>query len=431
MWKMNLFKPTTQTHRRLNSLPKSTSMPIDISSLSISEKKSPILLPHSSKKDNSSNPGYKVYISPEYGNKFETGGVLKKKINIVEGEDIRDYFLSSTERNIMLATLKFSTNYVQGFVDSKDMRLMGKFDKRLAIFKTKSEFTCETYCTICMYKFKENTRLWYLYVIVRKDKALDDPSRFDICCNLCNIKVNDIMNTYEIYPRIHIRELHYLSSEGFFSRYIFPFDFTYANQQQNRQKRLKIDDHHGDLLQIMQRLLFEYRDNDSEHVKDITLSTTGGIILKEQYDNIYVQRYRSMVTKPSSVNDVNCFMVDGKSEMLDAIQSKLFYQIKGTVFASINFCVHKSSFDGIITFPLRPDKNTYCILCKKSKMYHKNPILYCTKCGFTSKYHFKTSSHFSNLNYISKAIQTVSMHNEMILYYDINEYKNMHCYSKL
>lgn len=367
---------------------------------------------------NENNPLSKIYICPEFGDKFEKQPVYMKKLEYARERDIRDHFLSEFERNTMLATLKFSTNYIQGFINSKDMRLMNKYVNK-GKFKSKMEYIAEACCTSCKYKFKENTHMWFLYVVVHTNKAVDDPDRFDICCNVCYLKIGDALNSYEIYPKVHLTDLHSLSREGFYNRYIFPFDLSFVKKY---KIKYEITDHYGKVFELIQNLLMQKKANES--VLEIELATTGGIVLKESYSNVYLQRYRNMISEPTVADEVNCFLANGVSEMLQAIKTKMFYDIKGTVFATLTVRSHKPEvFDGVITFPLKPIKNNFCNLCKKTKMYYKHPILYCTKCGFTNRYHF--FNKYKHLNYYSKAIKSHEMYNEMILYYDMKEYKKI------
>ncbi|AOT85487.1 me53 [Cyclophragma undans nucleopolyhedrovirus] len=367
------------------------------------------------------NPAAIVWTDPSFGCKFE-----KQKCTPVTGErDLRQYFLSEVERTIMLATLKFSTNYIQGYIDSRDMRLMGKSAAAAAAngdlvkYKAKTtENVVESICTICKYKFKDDVKPWFLYVIVNKDKPLNDPHRFDICCFECKNVTTNMLYCHEIYPRVHILDLHRLFRERFFFRYIFPFEVdcikTYT-------KKYQITDHHGKLFELMQNLVLEHR-RANEHIVEINLSTTAGLALKEKYSYIRLQRYRSMTDKPATADDVNCFVVEGDSEMLKALKTKMFQEIKGTVFASVLVREYSNMPDCVITFPL--NNSAFCKVCKKTKMHYKNPILYCTRCGFTDRHHFPNNK-FMFLNYFSKAVKKYYMHNEMILYYDISLYKRL------
>jgi hypothetical protein len=365
--------------------------------------------------DNIHNPGNLLYTCPEYGYCFQKETTRVKRLDYQKEHDIREFFLSDIERKVMLATLKFSTNYVLGFIDSKDIRKASKDDQFK--YKTK-EHLVEAICTVCNYKFSDNTRLWHLSVWVRRDKK-----KFDFCCKDCSVAAEDCLNMYDIYPRLSLNDLHHLNREGFFSRYIFPMDVGYYSIIQ--QKRVEITDHHGDVFKIIQRLLLEHK-LPEQHIFSITLSNMSHRVLVEEYKRIELQRYRCMIEKPQTRDDVNCFIVDNGSEMLDAVKNNTFKSIKGTVFAIIKYRTHKSVFAGVLTFPLKFSKNEYCQLCKKLKMYYKNPVLYCTKCGFTNRNQFidKGTKNFSDCLFETDFIKSRELNDEMILYYDMDAYNN-------
>lgn len=426
MWKVNLFDPPPQ-----NKNVRTKSLPIDLKTSPVSTRSSSLRqggekrpdLKNIVRADNLNNPGNLLYICPEFGNKFQYEAAQLKRLDYSVEHDIREFFLSDVERKVMLATLRFSTNYVLGFIDSKDMRLIGA-DAEKFKFKTK-ENIIETSCTVCNYKFNKNTRLWHLSIWVHRNKSPKDPKKFDFCCKDCSITVKDYLNIHEIYPRLNFVDFHELNKEGFFSTYIFPIDVGYYNLEQT--KRIEITDHHGDVFKIVQHILMDHK-NENEHFISITLANMSGNIMVEEYKRIDLHRYRYMTQKPKTVDEVDCFIVADDSEMMDAVKNKMFYSIKGTVFATIKFRTHKSSYKGVITFPVRPVLTGYCNLCKKSKMYYKNPILYCTKCGFTSRYQFvKESKNFANLPFVDDFVTSHEMYNEMILYYNM---KDLHEYIK-
>ncbi|ANF29666.1 me53 [Catopsilia pomona nucleopolyhedrovirus] len=375
---------------------------------------------------NENNPVHAIYVCPEYGEQFDKQIAHTKRLDYYRERDIRDHFLSDIERDVMLATLKFATNYVQGFINSKDMRLTGRNDKFK--FKSKLEYVAETCCTVCKYKFKENTRMWFLYVVVNKNMPTNDPERFDFCCNECFPKMGDALNTYELYPKFHLIDVHALSREGFFNHYIFPFDVSYVNFY---KKEFQITDHNGDVFELIKNLLM-YHKKYNENILNIELATVAGLVLKESYTSVLIQRYRHMINayKPTTIDDVDCFIAEGSSEMAHALKTRMFYNIKGTVFATVSVRAHKElpqlySGNGgnVITFPVRPVANNYCKLCKKTKMHYRHPVLYCTKCGFTNRYHF--GDKYKNCTYNSSVVKSYEAHNEMILFYDINEHKKL------
>ncbi|UZE89695.1 ME53 [Parapoynx stagnalis nucleopolyhedrovirus] len=367
--------------------------------------------------DNADNEGVLVWTSPEFGDKFKDDEPKLKRLDTTDPHDIRSYFLSEIERQVMLATLKFSTNYVCGFIDTKDMRLMGAEADQFK-YKTR-ECYVESYCTVCKYRFNDNIRRWQLSVWVHHKKELNDPKRFDFCCTDCAVEVEDILNIHEIYPRINLNDLHHLNDAGFFTCYIFPQDVGYYNVEQ--QKSIEFINHHGNPYKIIQQVLMKYK-QENEHILSITLTTMGRTVFVEQYKRIDLQRYRCSVEEPASIDEVDCFLVNDDSEMMKSIQEKRFRQVLGTVFAVVKFRTHKSNFAGVITFPLNILR--FCELCKKPKLYNKNPILYCTKCGFTTRYRFanKEFKNFLELPFDNDFVKSREFNNEMILYYDVNEF---------
>jgi hypothetical protein len=376
---------------------------------------------------------HNFYTSPGYGDRLllekkGTGATtVSSNGNKKVVRDWREFFLSDNERALMFATLHFSTKYVQGTVDSREMRMMGKFAKHLSIFKSKFEHIMDSYCTMCKYKFKENTRQWTVYAIVFPNKSQYDPGRFEITCYLCYRKVNDILKSYQIYPRISLLDVHALAKHGFFNRYIFPLNLDHSPLY----TETIVEHHHdGDLGKLMRRLLTQHK-LPKERILSMHFSTlTNNTLVKEQYGNMCLQRYRTMCRTPETVDDINCFLVDGESEVATAIEAKTFQRLKGVPFKIVlTKCAQLAMFtDGVITFPCKPRAAAYCNLCKKTKMYYKNPILYCTRCGFTSRYQFannKPPRDYNAYGYVPAAIKKFESKNEMILYYDINEYLNV------
>lgn len=98
---------------------------------------------------------------PEFGNKFEGLPAYSDKLDFKQERDLRMHFMSDLERDIMKATLKFSTNYIMGYINSKDMRMTGKFASRPVKYKKTMEHMSDSRCTTCNYRFKDNTREWF------------------------------------------------------------------------------------------------------------------------------------------------------------------------------------------------------------------------------------------------------------------------------
>jgi Baculoviridae ME53 len=363
------------------------------------------------------NKGSIFYTSPEFGDKFKDDEPKVKRLDSTIPHDIRSYFLSEIERKAMLATLKFSTNYVYGVIDTKDIRLMGAMADQFK-YKTKESYV-ESRCTVCNYRFNDNTRAWKLYVWVHKDKDLNDSKRFDFCCEECALNEDDYMNIHEIYPHINLTDFHKLNKDGFFTCYIFPQDVGFYNVE--IQRNIEVTNHNGNPYKIIQQILMEHKKED-EHIISITLATMGHKVLVEEYKRIDLQRYKCSTEEPTSIDEVDCFLVCDDSEMMEAVKTKIFTKILGTVFATVKIRPHKSSFVGVITFPLRFLR--FCALCKKPKLYNKNPILYCTKCGFTTRYRFanREFKKFLDLPFDNKYVKSREVNNEMILYYDVNEF---------
>ncbi|ABM05423.1 ME53 [Maruca vitrata nucleopolyhedrovirus] len=361
------------------------------------------------------------FVPPDFGNKFEGLPKYSDKLDFKQERDLRMHFLSDLERDIMKATLKFATNYIIGYVNNKDMRMMGKFASRSVKNKKSTEHMSESRCTSCNYRFKDDTRVWFLYVVIHIKKPLDDPTRIDICCQDCYLYHNDALNSYEIYPSINSADLKHLAKERFFYQYIFPVSLDYTTEV----KELRIDDHNCKVFEMIRRIIQNHK-GSNECIEKIDLSTTGGLVLRETYNNIVLRRYRNIGVRPDVADDVDCFMLQDQSEMMDALQDNRFSGIKGTVFATVTIKRFTQALDGPITFPLKSKlttaPNNYCKLCKKTKLYYKNPVLYCTKCGFTNVFHFYKYSEFV---YCPEAVKSFEMHNEMILYYDLKMYKKL------
>ncbi|AGA16287.1 me53 protein [Thysanoplusia orichalcea nucleopolyhedrovirus] len=351
------------------------------------------------------------FVPPEFGKKFENLPAYSHRLEFKQERDLRIHFMSDLERSLMKALLKFSTNYIMGYVSSRDMRMTGNKPVK---YKKALEHTSESRCTVCNYRFKDDTRVWYLYAVVRIEKPLHDPNRVEICCQKCYLAVNDPKNSYEIYPSINLADIKYLARERFFYQYIFPVTLDHTKEV----KELKINDHNCKVFEIIRGIIRNHKE-PNERIQAIELSTTGGLVLKETYTNIVLRRYRSMSARPQVADDVNCFFLQEPSEMMEALKDNRFSGIKGTVFATVRVKKFTQVLDGAITFPLKPSPNSYCKLCKKTKLYYKNPVLYCTKCGFTNVYHFREYAYYF------ECIKSFEMHNEMIIYYDLKLYKKL------
>ena len=369
------------------------------------------------------------HVSPEFGHRFETS-YDNLESDIVR--DLRVHFLSDNERAAMKATLQFATNYVTGYINSKDMLTFNQTTQ----FKTKHdlEHVQESVCTICGYKFKENTRPWFLFVIVRQPPMTSDedevrqkppnkPGSFEFACSDCSEEHNDPLNTYEIYPKINSVHIKRLFEAGFFYQYIFPLEFEV---EYFRHTDIEIKQHKGP-FKVLQQLLLEYK-NPNETIMFIALRTTGDLVLKEINHNVQLNRYRNVFKTPTSAKDVNCFIINDPSNLMEALTDNRFDRINGTLFAEIYGYAIQEFVTGVITFPVRPTKSGYCTACKKAKMYYSNPVINCSRCGFTNRYIFK--GKYDDYYFHQEAVQTHAAHGEFIRYYDINLHKKI-CHERL
>ncbi|QDL56941.1 ME53 [Dione juno nucleopolyhedrovirus] len=373
---------------------------------------------------NKLNTYYGALVPPEYGFRFDDVPVPSHKLEYAHERDLREHFLSDNEREAMKSLLRFATNYVLGYVNSKDMLMFG----RAAGIKVKDglEHVQESECTMCGYKFKTNTRLWELYVIVRHPPRYDDdnddepvspkskaPGNFEFACCDCNDSYHDRLNSHKIYPSINSVHAQRLFEAGFFYQYVFPLEYKVKHFTFNDIEIL----HHEGPFKIIQRLLQSEYKRPNEHIISLTLSTTGGIVLKEINHNVRLTRYRNIFSAPTTADDVNCFTVTGPSALMEALDSRSFDSIHGTVFAEIYGFAIQEFVTGIITFPLRPVKNGYCTACKKTKMYYTNPVINCSKCGFTNRYIF--NGKYDYLYFHPEAVRIYETHNELVRYYDL------------
>ncbi|AAP29907.1 me53 [Choristoneura fumiferana multiple nucleopolyhedrovirus] len=362
-------------------------------------------------------------VPPEYGFRFDNVPACSHKLEYACERDLREHFLSDNEREAMKSLLRFATNYVLGYVNSKDMLTFG----RAANLKTKDglEHVQESECTMCGYKFKENTRVWMLYVIVRHPPrslsaseepaappSPDAPGHFEFACCECADNYHDQLNSHQVYPGISSVHAQRLFKSGFFYQYVFPLEFRLEHFTFNDIKIV----HHDGPFKIMQRLLREYK-RPNEHIISITLRTTGGIALKVINDNVRLMRYRNIYKEPTASDDVNCFTVSSRSTLMETIDNGTFNAIQGTVFAEIYGFAIQEFVTGVVTFPLKPVKGGHCISCKKNKMYYTNPIINCSKCGFTNRYIFKNK--YDHIYFHAEAVQTHAINGEFIRYYDL------------
>nr|WHM28319.1 me53 [Dasychira pudibunda nucleopolyhedrovirus] len=364
------------------------------------------------------------FVPPEYGFRFDEVPACSHKLEYACERDLREHFLSDNEREAMKSLLRFATNYVLGYINSKDMLTFG----RAAGLKLKNEleYVQESECTMCGYKFKDNTRVWMLYVIVRhppRAASADEefvpspntPDCFEFACCDCADNYPDQLNSHQVYPGINSLHAQRLFEAGFFYQYVFPLEYKTEYFTYNDVKIV----HHEGPFKIIQRLLREYK-RPNEHIVSITLRTTGGVVLKEINHNVRLMRYRNIYKEPTASDDVNCFTVSSSSALMEALDSGVFDSIQGTVFAEIYGFAIQEFVTGVITFPVRPVKGNYCAVCKKNKMYYSNPVLCCSKCGFTNRYIF--NGKYDDLYFHPEAVQTHathSTHGEFVRYYNL------------
>ncbi|AHD25504.1 me53 [Choristoneura murinana nucleopolyhedrovirus] len=349
-------------------------------------------------------------VPPEYGFRFDNVPACSHKLDYAYERDLREHFLSDNEREAMKSLLRFATNYVLGYVNSKDMLTFG----RAAGLKTKDglEHVQESECTMCGYKFKDNTRVWMLYVIVRQPPPPNALGRFEFACCECADNYHDQLNSHQVYPGISSIHAQRLFEAGFFYQYVFPLEYKLEHFTFNDVKIV----HHEGPFKIIQRLLREYK-RPNEHIISITLRTTGGVALKVNDDNVRLMRYRNIYKEPTASDDVNCFTVSSPSTLMKTIANGTFNSIQGTVFAEIYGFAIQEFVTGVITFPLKPAKGSYCTACKKNKMYYTNPVINCSKCGFTNRYIF--NGKYDYIYFHPEAVQTHAAHGEFVRYYDL------------
>nr|UIX56143.1 ME53 [Hyphantria cunea nucleopolyhedrovirus]UIX56282.1 ME53 [Hyphantria cunea nucleopolyhedrovirus] len=363
-------------------------------------------------------------VPPEYGFQFEDEPTpCSHTLDYSQERDLREHFLSENERKAMKSLLRFATNYVLGYVNSKDMLTFGRA-ARLQV-KNGLEHVQESECTMCGYKFKDNTRLWMLYVIVRqpprKPSAGDEPEpepprnvpgSFEFACCDCGNSYHPQLHSHQVYPSINSLHAQRLFEAGFFYQYVFPLQY---------QRRWVTDDslqvvNQNGPFQIVQELLKKHK-RPNDHIISITLSTTGGVVLKEVNHGAKLTRYRNIFNKPTVSDDVDCFTVSSPSALMAALENDTFKTIQGTVFVEIYGFSIQEFVTGVITFPMKPVKGSYCTACKKNKMYYSNPVINCSKCGFTNRYIF--NGKYDYIYFHPEAVQTHATHGELIRYYDL------------
>ncbi|AFY62823.1 ME53 [Philosamia cynthia ricini nucleopolyhedrovirus virus] len=373
--------------------------------------------------DNRHNKVFSNCVPPEYGHRADDMSACSHKLEYARARDLREHFSSDNEREAMRATLRFATNYVTGYISSKDMLAFGRAEN--VNTKDGLEYVQESQCTICGYKFKDNTRPWLLYVVLREPPRApsegdepeppqppNTPDRFDFACFDCTEEFKDPLNSFEIYPGLTAVHTKKLFESGFFYQYIFPLEF---NVQYFKRDKIQIKHHEGP-FETMQRLLRDHR-GPNEHIMYISFSTTGGLVLKETNYDARILRYRNLFDAPTVADDVNCFTVSSPSQLMKALDDRRFDTINGTVFVEMYGFAIQEFVTGVVTFPVRPVKGNYCVACKKTKLYHNNPVICCSRCGFTNRFVF--GDKYDALYFHWEAVQTHKEHNELVRYYDL------------
>nr|UWK31530.1 me53 [Spodoptera exigua multiple nucleopolyhedrovirus] len=326
-------------------------------------------------------------------------------------KDLRGRFLSNQNFQLMKYVLRFATNYVQGTYLVNDLKEMECTDLKYG------EVERRTVCQGgCGKKFTGGNKL--LFCVIDNngdDDDVDDGGneKFKVVCHVCS---NDYAykRRYEVmqlFPTVSLSVVERLCEVGFITKYIFPIDLEYTVTE----TRTEVCNYHN-FYKMVKSIIREKKTN--EHITEIKLSTYGRDLFIE--------------------TDENCAMRNGQNEYNEHVYELEFHPSPSTMipfvqtyaekkpltyFYTVTKRVYLSFFDYAVCFPIKCIN--YCKMCKQDKLYFKiNPVLYCSKCGFTDASFFKNAPFLKNTVFLAKCVKAKTLPPTRIYYYDMNLYKS-------
>ncbi|AYN44966.1 me53 [Alphabaculovirus alterspexiguae] len=343
--------------------------------------------------------------------KNTTSVTAKVNTNIVDKtpKDLRHRFLSLQNYRLMSAVLRFATDYAQGILRVNDLIRMKCDDLKIV------ELIDPAYCQgECRKKFI-NAKFLYCVIdnaIVTFDEG-DKWNKFKLVCNSCsnNFAFNDQYDVIQLYPHVSLDDVERLCASGFLTKYIFPIKLDYTETT----TEIQVPGYH-DFYKIFKTIVKEKK--SYEQITKIQLRTYGRDLFTETDNDCIIRN--GLDTYGEHVYNFEFY--PRESNMLNFL--KIYKDTKPlTFFYRITKRIYTGEFDYFVYFPIKCYR--FCNLCKSSKLYNKNPVLYCSQCGFTDSFFFKNSLFMANVVYIKDCVKVKTLKPKRILYYDLTAYKNI------
>ncbi|QAT90294.1 ME53 [Spodoptera exempta nucleopolyhedrovirus] len=347
--------------------------------------------------------------------KKKTTAVAKVNTNIVDDapKDLRHRFLSVQNYRLLSAVLRFATDYVQGIVRVNDLAEMKCDDLKIV------ELLDPAYCQgECRKKFTNNAK--HLYCVI--DSAItfspnndknDNWNKFKFVCNSCsnNFAFNDQYDVIQLYPHVSLDDVERLCANGFLTKYIFPIKLDYTESTTETE----VPGYH-DFYKVIKTIIKEKK--PYEHITKIQLRTYGRDLFTETDHDCIIRNGVDAYGE----HTYNLEFYPRDSNILKFLET--YKDTKPlTFFYRVTKRIYTSRFDYVVCFPIKCYR--FCNLCKSTKMYMKNPVLYCSQCGFTDSLFFKNSAFMSNVVYLSQCVKSKTLKPKRILYYDLAMYQSL------
>jgi hypothetical protein len=346
--------------------------------------------------------------------------VAKVNTNMVDltPRDLRQRFLAKENIYLMRAVARFSSNYVQGILSIADTHQMQRVDTRLTA-NLKKTAMCQGKCNK---SFTRQTPSKFLFAVIDLNVKIEDPatrwSKYKLVCFNCSNEYNytEEFACIELFPNLSLRNVERLCELGFITKFIFPIDLNYTTETVTT----RVLNYHNFFEQVNEIVTAK---SDKEQITSIRLHTYGRDLFVETIDNVSMN-----ISIDATGKTVMKLQFGRESSMLQFVNT-YSNQIMLTYFYAVTKRTYKTTYDYVVYFPIKCE-----LVCKqcKDKVYKKiNPILYCTRCGYTDSLFFTNSALLHKVNFDANCVKTVIQKAASIVYFDVSNYTKSLLNSKL
>nr|ANS70897.1 me53 [Lymantria dispar multiple nucleopolyhedrovirus] len=338
----------------------------------------------------------------------------------VAPRDLRHKWLSEENAYLMSAVWRFAKDYFNGIYRVNDL-----FAMNCQHLKNHENVVVSTTCDRCKYRFGDQRRFLggALYCLVNNNIVQENENnlhnRFKLICKNCFDKVSDmaVVEIYQLYPTLSLSAVEGLVRCRFVTRYLFPVENVYTISVRN------VRDETLDVARSFQDIVSQKASN--EQIVKITLRTYAQRLFSEELNEVFY----AAADGGGADDGGNLFKTEPKnSTMLEFVKNHkfinltYFYEIEKRIYHSVG---HDSGYVAYFAKPYFGVKSRFaCVRCK-SQFYKKNPIIYCSKCGFVNRVLFSLQRNNINTNkmvFFQQCVQAVKNKSYCILYYDMNIY---------